>query len=347
MLSIVAMAFWIEEARSSAAGLPLFSIACVIATAAGCMPGSGEQLFPDEVSEPADRAVMPAAVQTTVEPESQVPVTNTVFVPEQLIGAVRDVAPAGGVPAAGGGAEQQASPEPALPEELVPDPCAAVGMLVCDGFETEVNDAFPLAGGWLPELAGCGTHRVDGAGPAASGSKALRVDEGGYPECMLHAELSGEDDVFVRTRVFLGAEGSMLDQYVSLLEFGSRPAQDDPELRIGLRPAVDSSCPGMPGVDVSGSGLTGAPATECTGFVLEPERWYCMEGHLTRTGRNLSLSLSVDGTELLTRDFVGAAVWAGSDLYLKLGRAAYGASGPGSLWHDDVAVSREPLPCDP
>jgi hypothetical protein len=46
-------------------------------------------------------------------------------------------------------------------------------------------------------------------------------------------------------------------------------------------------------------------------------------------------------------DLVGAAGWAGDELYLKLGRAAYGASGPGSLWHDDVAVSREPLPCLP
>jgi hypothetical protein len=343
MVDIVAMAFWIEEARSSAAGLPLISIACVIA-AVGCMPGNGEQLFPDEVAESAEPAATPVGVDAPVDTTSQAPLTNTPFVPEQLIGGVRDMVPA--APAAAGG-EAETSPEPVVQEELGPDPCAADGMLVCDGFEADANDAFPLDGGWLPELAGCGTHRVDGAGPTTSGSKALRVDEGGYPECMLHAELSGEEDIFVRTRIFLGAEGSMLDQYVSLLEFGARRAQDDPELRIGLRPTLDSLCPGVPGVDVSGSGFVGGPTTECTGFVLEPERWYCLEGHLTRAGGNLSLSLSVDGTELVATDLVGAAGWAGDELYLKLGRAAYGASGPGSLWHDDVAVSREPLPCPP
>jgi hypothetical protein len=79
--------------------------------------------------------------------------------------------------------------------------------------------------------------------------------------------------------------------------------------------------------------------------VLEPERWYCIEGHLTRSDGNLSLTLSVDGEEIIARDFVGAPVWDGSDLFVKVGRAAYGASGSGTVWHDDVAVSRQPTPC--
>lgn len=340
------MALRIEQARS-AAGFHIFSVKCLLASAIACTPSAGEQLFADEVAEPAKPASVPVAMETPVEVESEVPSTNTLLVPEQPVGSARDVAPAGGSPAAGEDLEPATSPEPVVEEQPPLDPCAESSVLVCDGFEAGADGAFPVGGGWLPELAGCGTHQVDGLGPAASGSKALRVDEGGYPECMLHGDLSGENDVYLRTRVLLGAGGSMLDEYVSLLELGSRRAQDDAELRIGLRPAVDSLCPGLPGVDVSGSGLSGGPVTECTGFVLEPERWYCIEGHFTRTGRDLTLSIAIDGAEVLATDFLGEAAWAGNELYVKLGRAAYGASGPGSLWHDEVAVSRAPLPCAP
>lgn len=342
---MAAMAIWIDDARSRAAWMSLLVCGCAI----GCLPTSGDPLFEDDIPQPAvESNATPMNVEARVEVEAAAPVMNMPFVPEQLIGGARDTAPAGSATPAGSSAPAaEEAPAPSAAEEPAPDPCAQNGMLVCDGFEAQADEVFPADGGWLPELAGCGTHRVDGSGPAASGSKALRVDEGGYPECMLHAELSGENEVFVRTRVFLGAQGTLLDQYVSLLELGSRPAQDDPELRVGLRPTVDSLCPGVPGLDVSGSGLTGGPSTECTGFVLEPERWYCLEGHFTRAGRDLSLSVAIDGAEVVTADFVGAAAWGGSELFLKLGRAAYGASGPGSLWHDDVAVSREPLPCAP
>jgi hypothetical protein len=62
----------------------------------------------------------------------------------------------------------------------------------------------------------------------------------------------------------------------------------------------------------------------------------------------LSVSLSVDGETLLDRDYSSLnAPWSAGGFYFKLGRAAYGANGAGSLWHDDVAVGREPLPCGP
>ncbi len=351
MVDISAMAIRIEDARRPAAWLSLLAGVCV----SGCLSTSGEALFEEDVA-PLAMAPAMTSIDPDAMPEAGAPaaVMNMPFLPEQSIGAARDIAPAGGAAAAGGGSAPaaEAAPAPSVAEEAAADPCAQNGMLFCDGFEAQADEAFPADGGWLPELAGCGTHRVDGAGPAASGSKALRVDEGGYPECMLHAELSGEPDVFVRTRVFIGAqlagaEGALLDQYVSLLELGTGQAQDDPELRVGLRPTVDSLCPGVPGIDVSGSGLMGGPATQCTGVVLEPERWYCMQAHFTRSERNLSVSVALDGMDVVAADFVGGAAWGGNELYVKLGRAAYGPSGPGSLWHDDVAISREPLPCAP
>jgi hypothetical protein len=163
---------------------------------------------------------------------------------------------------------------------------------------------------------------------------------------MLHADSSGEAEVFVRTRVYLGDGDALIGQYLSLLEFGARPDQDDPELRIGVRPTTDNIC-ATPGLDVTGTGLSTGSSTDCSGFVLEPARWYCIEGHLSRSGANLNLTISVDGAEVIARDFVGASVWDGSDLFVKLGRAAYGAAGSGTVWHDDIAVSRQPTPCGP
>lgn len=229
----------------------------------------------------------------------------------------------------------------------MPSVCDAEGIIACDTFEAQPAGAFPSGAAWLPELSGCGTHRVDDAGPASSGVRALRAGDGGYPECMLHAAVGAEDELYVRTSVFLGADGDLLSQYVSLIELGVGASRDDPELRIGLRPAVGGPCDGDPGVDFTASGIIGGTSTECSGVPLEAERWYCMEIHLSRVGPLTSLSLSVDGDAVLERDVVGGPGWSEPDRFVKLGRAAYGETSQGSLWHDDVVVSREPVPCEP
>jgi hypothetical protein len=100
-------------------------------------------------------------------------------------------------------------------------------------------------------------------------------------------------------------------------------------------------------VDVSGNGLTGGSTTDCTGFELEPGRWYCVEAHFARAGASLALGVSIDGAQLLDRSFVSTPAWDGPELFVKLGRAAYGSSSAGSIWHDDVAVGRQPIPCGP
>ena len=230
------------------------------------------------------------------------------------------------------------------------EPCAASELLWCETFEAATSGVFPDGEQWLPELGGCGTHLIDEApGVSFSGSKALRADTGGYPECMLHADLTAETDVYVRSLVRLGPEPELLGQYVSLLEWGPLQSQDEPEIRIGLRPNDGSGlCPEAPGLDVSVSGLTDGSATDCTGVNFEAERWYCVQAHLTRAEGLLSVSLAVDGVTLLERDYTTVAdAWKEQGLYFKLGRAAYGQSALGSLWHDDVAVGREPLPCGP
>ncbi|HTV20320.1 MAG TPA: hypothetical protein VMG12_16665 [Polyangiaceae bacterium] len=322
--------------RVSAVGLALLaagSVSCI---------STGEPLFTEDVEslEPAAPGQMlaPALPAQSTGPVAS-PSAPTVA-PEQLSGVGRDTTP---LPSSVPAGNEATPPEPAADAEPL-DPCGGDGLILCDNFESSVEGEFPAADGWLPELAGCGSHNVDGMGPAFSGTRALRADDGGYPECMLHADSSGEAELFVRTRVYLGDGEAQVGQYVSLLEFGARPDQDDPELRIGVRPVVDSICT-TPGLDVTGTGLSTGSRTDCTGFVLEPARWYCIEGHLTRSGADLNLTISVDGAEVTTRQFTGSSVWSGSDLFVKLGRAAYGVSGSGSVWHDDIAVSRTPTPC--
>jgi hypothetical protein len=325
-----------------------FTAACVASLAVGCL-STGEPLFREEFASAAPAREMTSMQQPSAAIPDEPAAMPSAMAPEQLLGGDRDRVPIVPDEASEAGEPAQAAVPPEAPPATVAvetDPCAIEDAILCETFEDMSEDAFPRSEAWLPELAGCAaSHVIDAAGPSASGTKALRADDGGYPECMLHAKLSGEDDIYVRTSVFLG-DSDLLAEYVSLLEFGSRAAQDDPELRIGVRPVLDAVCPGVPGIDVTGSGLVRGTATACTGVVLEPERWYCIGAHFVRAGANLTLSVSLDGAELLTRDFAGTPAWADDDLYVKLGRASYGASSSGSVWHDDVAVSRHPIPCD-
>jgi len=291
----------------------------------------------DRVETPAPSAALPAEAPvvdgTAMSGEESLP---------GLVLAMPEVAPAP--------APAPAAPAPAPPPEPSPpfQPCAGPGLIVCDTFEDKVTGTFP-ASPWLPELSSCGTHRVDESGTSVSGAKSLRADAGGYPECMLHAALASEAEVYVRSWVRLGPEPDLRAQYLSLLELGPRAAQDDPELRIGLRPAGGGGlCPALPGLDVSVSGLQSGTATSCSGFALEPERWYCLQAHVKRDSRRLDYELSVDGVSVLSASDVRLGNgWNDQNWFFKVGRAAYGQSPVGSVWHDDVGVGREPLPCGP
>jgi hypothetical protein len=140
-------------------------------------------------------------------------------------------------------------PPPALPEPSVFEPCSSPGLLLCDTFEADAVGSFPAAEHWLDELPGCGTHRV-GEVDVGPPSRALLSQQGGYPECMLHADLGEQADFYVRSRVRLGPEPELREQYLSLLEIGARAAQDEPELRVGSRPSGGSLCGNTPGLDV-------------------------------------------------------------------------------------------------
>jgi len=315
------------------------ALAAVLSMGA-CLPDEGPLFEPVSPANEADPVATEPAPAPAAAPAAPGATAEQAPTPRAIAPAAASEAPTDSVGAAPDAVEPAAA-------SAVPSLCDGPGIIACDTFEAQPVGVFPSGPAWLPELSGCGTHFVDDTGPAASGVRALRASDGGYPECMLHADLGAEDEVFVRTSVFLGADGDLVSQYVSLIELGVGASQDDPELRVGLRPAVGGPCDGNPGLDFTGSGLVGGTATECSGVLLEAERWFCLEVHLSRTDQRASLSVSVDGDTVLQREVVEGAAWAEPGLFVKLGRAAYGESGQGSLWHDDVVVSREPVPCQP
>jgi hypothetical protein len=261
-----------------------------------------------------------------------------------------DLAPAGGdMTASVEARETDVEQAPAAAGVVAPvRPCDATGLLLCDDFEAAVPDSFPSDELWLPELAGCGSHRVEESGVSHSGVRALRADANGYPECMLHATLGLESPLYVRAWVRLEAEATSQNQYVSLLELGPRNDRDDPELRVGVRSAADSLCPGVPGVDLSMGGLAGGPSTECSGVELQVERWYCFQARLSMLERRLEVSLQIDEQPVVERAYAELDdAWNAGELYFKVGRASYGGAAMGSVWHDDVALGHEPIPCGP
>lgn len=331
------MAIIRENARFGAALIALFATGCV---------STDESLF-RSVEGPEERTELlspvtsgaPGGVSTPPRAE-QLPATLGLGPSMAMEGESAEPAPTSS-------ADEASIPGDESEVAMVPfDPCDAPGLLSCVTFEDAPSGEFPSGEPWLEELAGCGTHVVDETVAGPYDAKALRADGGGYPECMLHMDLRGETDVFVRS--WIRVQPELLDQYVTLLELGPEAARDEPEVRIGSRPNAGSLCSASPGLDLSVSGLASGSATDCTGFTLSPERWYCVQAHVTRSGTSLGVSLSVDGEVLIERSYESLnPPWNTDGFYLKLGRAAYGSSGPGSLWHDDVAVGLEPPPCGP
>lgn len=331
------MAIIRENVRFGAALLALFTIGCV---------STDESLFrsvegPEERTEPLSPAASGVLGGTPIPPRAEQLPGTLGLEPSMMAAAGNEGTrpPSSADEASVPGDEDEVAKVPF-------DPCDVPGLLSCVTFEDAPSGEFPGGEPWLAELPGCGTHVVDEAGEGPFGAKALRADGGGYPECMLHMDLQGEADVFVRSWIRLQPE--LLDQYVSLLEWGPESNQDEPELRIGSRPNAGSLCPTAPGLDVSVSGLASGSATDCSGFELEPERWYCLQAHVTRSATSLAVSLSVDGEMVVERSYSSLnQPWNASAFYFKLGRAAYGSSGSGALWHDDVAVGLELPPCGP
>jgi hypothetical protein len=323
------MAIIRQNGRYGSALLVLLAVGCVSTDE----PLFGAMAVPETLTDPIESSAPSSAPALSVAASESVPEQRPEVVALMVLPPAMQAAP---------------SPLPDVPPLAPPpfEPCAGSGLLLCDTFENTASGAFPSASPWLPELAGCGTHRVDSS-VSVSGKNALRAAAGGYPECMLHADLNKEEEVYIRSWVQLGPEPELLEQYLSLLELGAREAQDEPELRIGLRPAGGSLCASSPGLDVSSSGVANGSTTACSGFALEPGQWYCLQAHVKRQGRRLDYELAVDGVNVLSASDLRLGASWDDQWYFKLGRAAYGASPPGSVWHDDVAVGREPVPCGP
>jgi hypothetical protein len=203
---------------------------------------------------------------------------------------------------------------------------------------------FPSSTQWLAEAGGCGSHTVSSAVPASSGTQVLQATGAGYPGCMVHADVSGEDELYLRSWVRLGAPSTDSGHHVALLELGPRSNQDDPELRIGMR--ADAPCTN-PGIDVTVGGLSAGERTECSGVDLNADQWYCLQAHVLKQNGSITFDVRVDGAEVVPETtYTGLnAEWTDA-LFFKFGRASYGGNNTWSIWHDDVAVGTSPIGCD-
>jgi len=142
----------------------------------------------------------------------------------------------------------------------------------------------------------------------------------------------------------LGAPSTDSGHHVALLELGPRSNQDDPEFRIGMR--ADAPC-NDPGMDVTVGGLSTGERTECSGFDLSADRWYCVQAHVLKQNGNITFDVRVDGATVVPETtYTGlSADWTDA-LFFKFGRASYGGNNTWTVWHDDVAVGTAPIACD-
>jgi hypothetical protein len=221
-------------------------------------------------------------------------------------------------------------------------PVSCDDALFCDGFEAATAGAFPNTSPWIANA--CPSHVVDAA-VARTGSQSLRGGAEMYPACMAHADLSGENEIYARSWVQLGASSTQSGHEVGLLEFGPTNA-DNPEVRVGFRDN-DSVCVAAPGLEVTVDGIPGGERTTCSGVALEPNRWYCLEVHFSRSAGRIAYSVQVDGQSVVpeTEYTDPVAAWTEGPMFMKLGRSSYGGNNVWPVWHDDVIVATQPVGC--
>jgi hypothetical protein len=123
------------------------------------------------------------------------------------------------------------------------------GDISCDDFESATVGIFPDSPGWDPNS--CASHVIDGS-VVRGGSRSLRGGAEQYPACMAHANIAGEDEVYARSWIRLGAPSSESGHEIGVLELGPTLA-DNPEVCVGVR-NNDSVCASAPGVEVTADG---------------------------------------------------------------------------------------------
>jgi hypothetical protein len=216
--------------------------------------------------------------------------------------------------------------------------------ILCDDFETAALGQFPDGPAW--EANACTSHVVDDS-VAFTGTRSLRGGAEQYPACMAHAILDGENELYARSWIRLGAPSSDSGHEIGFLEFGPT-LQDNPEVRVGVR-NNDSVCAQAPGVEVTADGVTGGEKTSCSGVALDADRWYCLEVHFARAPGSISFGVSIDGAVVVPETTYTGAVagWTAGPLFMKLGRSSYGGNNVFPVWHDDVVISASPVGCGP
>jgi hypothetical protein len=247
---------------------------------------------------------------------------------------------AGGVAGSGGGSTGSGGGSAGSSSAL--GPCDAPGIFLCDDFEAAAAGSFPALEGWLDNP--CTSHVVD-ASMGYQSTQSLKAQYQ-YNDCMVHADVTAHEDIYLRSWIKLGAPSTMSGHHIGLLELGSKIA-DDPELRIGIRDGGDA-CAGKPGIDVTVGGLPIGERTSCSAVSMAEDAWYCLEAHVERDLPNiLRFTLWLDGAEIVAETSYEPvnADWVSEVFYFKFGRSSYGGDVTFPVWHDDVALGTQRIGC--
>jgi hypothetical protein len=220
--------------------------------------------------------------------------------------------------------------------------------ILCEDFEAGLPSGAP----WLEAQCFDNNYQADATPSAGIDGSTGFVTSGvstSTSQCVLHYDLAGVDDFWVRAWIKIGGPDPDLQHEVTFFELGEQSAANDPELRIGYR--GDSSCPNnnlaYQGFEIAATAGPGGEYTGCTGNKPVANEWYCLETHVDQTGGSIVAHLYVDGVKQDTLvhsvpqpDILGSF----KANFLKVGMQSYSGVFD-ELAIDDVSVSTTQIGC--
>jgi hypothetical protein len=235
-------------------------------------------------------------------------------------------------------------------------PCGAVGLFVCDDFESAAPGSEPAAPNWLPQLAWQSDRIVVDASKAHSGSNSIKVVAATYGAQIYAASGFPPANNTFYVRAWMNLEKSTADMggHVDFIEGGEAEGDSGEELRLGASHGmVDVNL--IPGSKGSGGGEktqfsngdVDIPSDGGEGIVLQPDVWYCVEALFD--GENHEFRTWIDGTEVpglhVTDWQQGRSDWSPTYAYGKIGGQNFSGQA-GTIWYDDIAFGSGPIGCD-
>ncbi len=228
-------------------------------------------------------------------------------------------------------------------------PCGALGVFLCDDFESSVSGTLPNTERWKVDLINSESVLVD-SGEAHSGRHSVKVLGNGYRAFLRPTYGLPTPDNSLFVRVFVRSSTPMGSGHSTYVEAGKN-AMDEHELRVGYHyKMLDVNL--MPGDSEQLS--NGRDYDDGTpGLQFAPNTWYCLEVHFD--GQHSEARVWVNDTEILPlhvtnwnpnmkEGFRNLTDWAPSYASVGIGYEKYSGD-PATLWYDDIALGTQRIGC--